>query len=176
MYRSDRAVFALALAILVWGTAAHGLSEDHRQPIQIQADSVEIDDKQGVSVYRGNVRLTQGSIVLLANTLTVHHPNRKMEKAIAEGKPAHYRELLDNRPGELRAQASRMEYLATQDRLVLSGSARVWQGGNEFAGDVIDYDIAKDLVRARGGSSAKRVEVIIQPGEVEAKPTERSGQ
>jgi lipopolysaccharide transport protein LptA len=45
----------------------------------------------------------------------------------------------------------------------LSGGAHVWQAGNEFSGAVIEYDVKKDIVRARGGKSGGRVEVVIQP-------------
>jgi lipopolysaccharide export system protein LptA len=154
------------LACLLLPRIGLTLSEDTRQPIQVQADSVEVDDKRGQSVYRGNVRLTQGSIVLQADVLTVHHPGRHLEKAIAEGKPARYRQLMDQKPQELRAEAPRMEYSANQEQLVLSGGARVWQGGNEFSGAVIEYDVRGDIVRAHGGKGTNgRVEVIIQPHE-----------
>jgi lipopolysaccharide export system protein LptA len=156
----------LLLAGLLLPKPGLSLSGDTRQPIQVQADSVEVDDKRGVSVYRGNVHLTQGSIVLQADVLTVYHPGRRLEKAIAEGDPAHYRQLLDQKPQEVRAEAPKMEYLASQEQLLLSGGAHVWQGGNEFRGAQIEYDVRKDIVRARGGkASGGRVEVVIQPQE-----------
>jgi lipopolysaccharide export system protein LptA len=158
----------LLLLGLLLPRAGLALSGDTRQPIQVQADSVEVDDKQGISVYRGNVRLTQGSIVLLANVITVYHPGRHLEKAVAEGAPAHYRQLLDQKspaqkPQELRAEAPKMEYFADKEQLILSGGARVWQAGNEFSGAVIEYDVQKDIVRGHGGKSGGRVEVVIQP-------------
>ena len=154
----------LLFACFLMPRAGLSLSGDTRQPIEVQADSVEVDDQKGVSVYRGNVRLTQGSIVLLADVLTAYHPGRQLEKAVAEGNPAHYRELLDQKPQELRAEAPRMEYLADKKQLVLTGGAHVWQGGNEFSGAVIEYDVRNDIVRARGGKTGSgRVEVVIQP-------------
>ena len=47
--------------------AVMAMTGDREQPIHIEADSVDIDDKKGVSIYRGNVRMTQGSIVLTAD-------------------------------------------------------------------------------------------------------------
>lgn len=47
------------------------LPSDREQPIRVQADSAELDDKQGVAVYRGDVVVTQGSTKLTGNTVTL---------------------------------------------------------------------------------------------------------
>jgi lipopolysaccharide export system protein LptA len=155
----------LSLIVLVCApVTGWALPEDTQQPIHVQADTVEIDDRRGVSVYQGNVHLTQGSIVLTADKLTVYHPKRQLEKAIAEGNPAHYKQDLDTKGSQVRAQSSTMEYSATQRVLVLSGGAHVWQDGNEFRGSRVEYDLKTDVVHARRGDSAQeRVEVTIQP-------------
>jgi lipopolysaccharide export system protein LptA len=145
-------------------TAAWALPEDTKQSIHVQADTVEIDDRRGVSVYQGNVVLTQGSIILRADKLTVHHPQRQMEKAIAEGNPARYQQDMDTKGSQVKAQSSMMEYSATDRVLVLSGRAQVWQDGNQFNGSRIEYDLKTDVVYAKRGESAQeRVEVTIQP-------------
>ena len=48
-------------------TSAAALESDASQPIYVEADSVEINDGTGVSVYQGNVDVTQGSIHLTAD-------------------------------------------------------------------------------------------------------------
>jgi len=150
------------LLFAVLPNIALALAEDKNQPIHVQADTVEIDDKKGVSVYRGNVILTQGSIILHADTLTVEHPKRQLQKAIAQGKPAQFQQDLDKKGGQVKAHASTMEYVAGAQVLTLSGKAEVWQDGNEFSGSRIDYDLKTDVVHARSGES-ERVQVTIQP-------------
>ncbi|MDL2424869.1 lipopolysaccharide transport periplasmic protein LptA, partial [Pseudomonas sp. BAgro211] len=62
-------LFSLAAAI--GSSAAWALPTDREQPIRVQADSAELDDKQGVAVYRGDVVVTQGSMKLTGNTVTL---------------------------------------------------------------------------------------------------------
>lgn len=152
------------LLIAVLPRIALALPEDKDQPIHVQANSVEIDDKKGVSVYRGNVILTQGSIILHADTLTVEHPKRQLQKAVAQGNPAQFQQDLDKKGGQVKAHASTMEYGAGAQVLTLSGKAQVWQDGNEFSGSRIEYDLKTDVVHARRDESGQeRVQVTIQP-------------
>lgn len=143
---------------------AQALNSDKDQPINIEADTVDIDDKQGVSVYKGNVVMTQGSMRLAADVVTVYSPNRVMEKAIADGNPAHFKQRLNNKDVDMRAQSKRMEYYAETGKLILLEGAHLWQDQDEFSGNRIDYDTKRDVVSASKAASGKeRVQVIIQP-------------
>ena len=65
-----RTVSALLLAALVAGApAARALSTDRDQPIEIEADFAELDDSRGVTMYKGNVIVTQGSLKLTGESL-----------------------------------------------------------------------------------------------------------
>ena len=57
-------LFATTLSLL--SGLAHALPSDSQQPINIQADSAEMDDKRGVAIYRGDVIITQGTLKSLA--------------------------------------------------------------------------------------------------------------
>ena len=62
------------------------LSSDRSQPIDLEADSADIDDLKGISIYTGNVILTQGSMVIKSSKLTLYtNKDRELEKAIAVG-------------------------------------------------------------------------------------------
>lgn len=140
------------------------LATDQDQPIAIEADSLSIDDKQGVSTYRGNVRVTQGSIEVLADTVTVKSPGRELKEVICVGAPASFRQQLDGEDGEVRAAAQTIVIYPPEDRVVLTGNAHLWRGKNEFSGNRIEYDSAKDIVRASAAPAGdQRVRVIIQP-------------
>ncbi len=140
------------------------LSSDKQQPINVEADSVEIDHKKGVSVYKGNVTLTQGSMHLDADIVTLYNRNNDIEKAYAEGKPAHFRQRPDGKQEDIRAQSQRMEYYTTTGKLILLDGAHVWQEKNEFSGNRIEYDTERSVVNAsKAKSGSERVRVIIQP-------------
>ena len=52
-------IFALCLGFVP--AALWALASDREQPITVEADGVEINDRTGVSVYKGNVVIRQGS-------------------------------------------------------------------------------------------------------------------
>lgn len=143
---------------------AHALSSDKEQPLNIDADTVEIDDKAGVSVYKGNVTATQGTLVLDADIVTIYSPQRELDKVIAEGNPARYKQRPDNKDEDVRAKAQRMEYYADKGKLILLEGGHLWQGQDEFSGNRIEYDTRRDVVNASMSSSGKeRVRIVIQP-------------
>ena len=61
----------LSLGAALGSAAAWALPSDRDQPIRIQADSAELDDKQGVAVYRGDVIITQGTLKITGDTVTI---------------------------------------------------------------------------------------------------------
>jgi lipopolysaccharide export system protein LptA len=64
-----------------------------------------------------------------------------------------------------------MEYYADKQKIYLIGDGHIWQNGDEFTGNYIEYDIAKNVVSANSkpvtvdGETQKkgRVHIIIQP-------------
>ncbi|VFT49618.1 ABC transporter ATP-binding protein [Pseudomonas aeruginosa] len=82
-------IFGLTAAL--GSSMALALPSDREQPIRVQADSAELDDKQGVAVYRGDVVVTQGSTKLTGNTVTLKQDkNGDIEVVTSVGKPAYY--------------------------------------------------------------------------------------
>lgn len=157
------------LALTLWlgiAPGASALSSDRDQPINIRADRVRIDEHKGISEYSGHVELTQGSIVLTADQLTVYQSQGKLQRIEAHGTPARFKQLPDNSRKAIEAYAEQMEYRAGSERLLLTGQARVTQGGNVFSGHTISYDTRRSTVTARKDDSESgggRVHAIIQP-------------
>ncbi len=157
-----------ALGLLATPSAAWALESDREQPVEITADSAEMDETKGVSVYRGKVEVRQGSMHLYADEVTIRHPESKAQRIEAVGKPVRFNQLLDgqqkDQPKELHAQALRAEYDIDGDELLLFDAAEVHQGEDSFRSDRITYDRKRGLVR--GGASAKgkeRVQVTVKP-------------
>jgi len=53
--------------------AVQGFSKNRNQPIQIEASSLEVNDKTKVATFRGKVYVKQGDTELRCNTLVVHY-------------------------------------------------------------------------------------------------------
>ncbi|MFN2348980.1 MAG: lipopolysaccharide transport periplasmic protein LptA [Thioalkalivibrio sp.] len=158
----SRAAVLLAGLVIALITALASASE-RNLPIRIQSDSAELDDQKGVSVYRGNVVVTQGELVIHADLLTVHSPSRVLQRMEAQGNLAKLRTLTED-GREVRAEARHMEYLAAERRMVLTRNARIWQEKDEFSGERIVYDMDRETLEAASGDSG-RVEVILTPAE-----------
>jgi lipopolysaccharide export system protein LptA len=161
----DLAIAALiGLLATPLAPAALALSSDKDQPIDIEADSVDIDEAKGQSVYVGNVKVTQGSIRLLADRVTVYHPSGDPEKFIATGRPARFRQMPDDSDVPMQARARRMEYLVNGDLVTLIEQAVVVQGRDTMRSDRIVWDRVKG--QAKGGLAAQgkeRVRMTFQP-------------
>jgi len=155
-----------AVCVALLPGIAFGLSTDRDQPMYIEADKVHIDEKTGVSTYRGNVSLTQGSMHLTADKAAVYNKqDHSLEKVMIVGGPAHFRQRPDDAEEDVRAESRRMEYFADKDRLNLIEEAKVWQGGNVFTGNRIVYDTLHHVVTGTKapGERSDRVRITIQP-------------
>jgi lipopolysaccharide export system protein LptA len=147
-----------ALPMLAWG-----LSSDSQQPMMIEADRVELDDAKGVSIYRGRVKVAQGTLLLTGETMTVHNKGNRIEKVIVEGKPATYQQRPDNKDQDVHAKALRMEYYTNPEHIILLKQAEVEQQGDVLRSERIEYDMVKDQVSAGTDQPDERVHITIQP-------------
>ena len=164
MYR----VNTLGATLLLWlaaAAAAFALESDRQQPIELAADSVDIDEGRGVSVYRGNVDLRQGTIEVLADVVTVHLANRRPVKIVAEGRPVKFKQQSEK--GPVRGEALRAEYEVDSENLVLIGEAVLFQGKDSMRSDRIVYDRERAVVKAGAAAQGKqRVRISIEaPGD-----------
>jgi lipopolysaccharide export system protein LptA len=154
-----------ALLISVWVLPAIALPDDPKQPIEIEADGVEMDDGKQTSVYTGNVEIQQGSMRLWADKVTVHHQaSRSPHRLIAIGQPARYEQQLEAGAKKVKARARRIEYDANSEEILLIDNASLTQGKDKFSSDRILYDRSKAVVK--GGASAQgkqRVRISIDP-------------
>lgn len=162
----------LALLFVLPGVAL-ALPDDQEQAVDLEADAADIDEKRGVSVYRGNVLYTQGSIKMSAGTMTIHAPGGDLSKVVLEGGPARYSWQPKRGASRVKAKGKTIEYNVTKDQVVVMGDGEVVQGGDTFRSDRIVYDMNGDRVRAGGavkgkgktgeGKSRSRVKMTFQP-------------
>lgn len=153
----------LLLILMLGSGTALALSGDKNQAIELEADSVDIRESEGFSVYQGNVVLRQGSIEVMADKVTVDHKDGKPSKVVASGNPVRFRQSPGDDKPDIKGQANQVEYRVDSEELILSGKARLTQGKDSFASDRIVYDRVKAVVKA--GAAAKgseRVRITIQ--------------
>ncbi|MGE8358313.1 MAG: lipopolysaccharide transport periplasmic protein LptA, partial [Microvirgula sp.] len=88
--RNPNNSFRLAAGALIVcsALAAHAEQADRSKPINIEADQASLDQQKGVTVYEGNVILTQGTSKLTAAKLTVNQDKAGNQFGTAIGNPA----------------------------------------------------------------------------------------
>ena len=163
MFSTNRPQRTLLLLCLLLPLQAFALSSDRDQPMNLEADSVSIDEETGVSLYEGNVVITQGSLQLWADQLWIHRRDGKTEKMVSQGQPTRFRQLTDDQQ-EVKGRALRAEFYVDRDELLLFDEAVLEQGADQFRSDRIVYNRGNAQVRAGASADGKqRVRVIIEP-------------
>lgn len=142
-------------------------SNDTQQPITIESNHAELDEKNEISIYTGNVILMQGGIKITADKLTVYANKGELQKITAEGNPVQYFQQRENLE-DITGTSQRMEYEADKKRYLLIDHAELVQGKNRFSGQQIQFDPDAEKVIASGGTddsgqSKQRVQITIQP-------------
>lgn len=151
------------LLIIIFPLTSWALSTDKQQPAYIEADSASLNHKTGICIYRGNVKLTQGSTTIIADTLTTYlNAQNQLQQATAIGQLATYTTLPDNTKLPFTAVAQTINYYPIKSSVELIGQAKATQGSDSFAGPKINYDIKQQIV-ITPPSQGGRTTIIIQP-------------
>ena len=167
----------LIFTLSIFVANALALSTDKDKPIEIEANSAELDDKKGITIYYGNVIVTQGSIRMTGNKMTVYYTDDELDTVIMTGSPATYRQLPDDSDIYDEAEALTMEYHELKSLIILKEKALVQQEGLRFSGKRIEYDTVRSRVKAEGGikqqqdgdgteatgGTRERVKITIKP-------------
>lgn len=156
---------AVLLPLTLLATAAQALEVDRSQEITFEADTVERSEREQQTIMKGNVVVRQGTLDIRADRAVFHGPLESLQRLVVEGSPATMSQVLEQRDGDLRAEARRIDYDLVERQLVLSGDAVVDQGKRHLSGERIRYDLAQDRVIAEGdaGEGGERVRIRIEP-------------
>jgi len=153
-----------AVALLFLCAQAFALPEDREQPIKVQAKKLEANRSKNLSVYSGDVIISQGSLQIRADRVEVHgNAEGEISRVIATGKPAHFQQQVQQSQSPVKARARRIEFTVSSDELHLSGEAHVDRDGNTLTAEKIDYDLKSEQMQAQGQSGDGRVEMIWKP-------------
>lgn len=169
LHQNPRFIWLLALLPL----CALALPEDRNQPIQLEASRGQIDQKTGVSTYEGNVVITQGSLRLNGDAVTIHVKDGGVQRMEATGNPVKLRYRPSADKPEILGDSRRVEYDVASSKVVMSGNARLIQGQDSFTGERVEYDLKSDVVRARGAGDNGRIQFIIQPRAQDTAPSKK---
>ena len=145
-----RCIFLATISLLCLPSIS--LAAEPVEKIHIDADHMQMNIESGKSIYTGNVKITQGELILLGDKVMLEQSNKEVERIIVTGKPARYNHITEK--GEpIEAESEHMVYTASQNKLVMTINAHLQQPGHKLSSQKIIYDTQKSTVVA--GSSQK---------------------
>ena len=140
------------------GPAAADKGGEKNGPVTVDADSLESIQKEGLSVFKGNVVATQNHSVQYADRMEVYTDAKtdRIDRVVSTGNVRII--TRDCRMGT----ANRSEYYDAEQRVVLIGTARVWRDADVVTGERITIYLAEDRSVVEGGKQ-ERVKAIFHP-------------
>ncbi|MFW5432447.1 MAG: lipopolysaccharide transport periplasmic protein LptA [Methylophilaceae bacterium] len=149
---------------------AYAEATDRDKPIELEADSVIVDDAKKISTYLGNVILTQGTLIIRAAKLIVREDKNGFQHSTSTGNPTTFKQKREGKNEYMTGSGKRIEYDGRMDKVQLYTKAWVKRGEDIVYGDYISYDANAEYAEVLGGTksesagpSSGRVRAIIQP-------------
>jgi len=159
--------FYAVLCAALLASPAHAEKADRDKPVNLEADTVTLDDLKKISVYQGNVILNQGTLMLRADHVQVTQNVSGLDKISATGRPVAFRQKVDGREEFIEGFADRIEFDSVNGQLELIGQARLRRGGDELRGAQISYNANTEFYKVVGQPNAQtpsgRVRAVIRP-------------
>jgi lipopolysaccharide export system protein LptA len=163
--------------------ALQGFQQNRGQPVQIEAASLEVRDKDKVATFSGNVKVVQGDTTMRCKALVVFYEQQNKDGPAA----AQTMKAASPGPGGS-SQISRLEarggvtvnqkdQTATGDTalfdmksntVTLQGNVVVSQGPNVMRGERLVVDMTTGVSRVDAGKSSGPVRMLIQQGPPQA--------
>lgn len=147
--------------------SAESTLPDEQQPVNISANQLMASEKDGNSIYQGNVVVTQGSLTLKGDKINVIHPKGVLTEVITFGQPATFKRFNQTEQAWLNGKAQRIEYNTAKKTVLLIGKAEVEQPGKHIIkGPKLFYDMQKQTLQAESTPQEKsRVTVTFTPAQ-----------
>jgi lipopolysaccharide export system protein LptA len=156
-----------------------GLSMNKDQPVQIEAATLEVRDKQRQATFSGGVKLTQGETVLKCKMLVVFYEDTAAAPQAKKGAaPAQAAAPGGNQ--QIKRAEARGDVLVTQkdqtasgengvfdlkgNTITLSGNVVVTQGQNVMRGERMIVELTTGVVRVESGKGGGPVQMLMVPG------------
>ena len=158
---------AMASYAQSFGDAFGGMGNND-EPIQIEADKLEIIDDQNTALLTGNVSVVQGRTILKAKTIKVFYlkqsesnkSNNGIRKIEASGKVA-------VRSGDNHVTANKATVNMVTEFVTLSGNVLISQGNNIVKGCEASVNLRTNVSQVKPcknqGSGSGRIKILLDP-------------
>jgi lipopolysaccharide export system protein LptA len=166
--------------------ALQGFSKNRDQPVQIEAATLEVREKEKQATFSGNVKVTQGDTGLRAKTLVVFYEDNSGSGDGKDAKKGTGGSMTAATPGpggqqQIKRLEARGGVVVTQkdqtvtgdtgvfdmrtNTVTMNGNVVMTQGPNVMRGDRLVVDLGSGVSRVESGRSGNgRVQGLFQAG------------
>jgi lipopolysaccharide export system protein LptA len=148
---------AIFFLILMFFNFLFAEKADRDKPIEIEADSMTVDDAKSSSTYTGDVILIQGTLIIHAEELIVRQDKQGFKHSTSLGNPTTFRQKMEGTDKYIQGKAERIEYDGHMDKIHLYKNAEVKRGQDIVVGDYITYDANAEIAQAMSSSKNKNI-------------------
>jgi len=165
--------------------ALQGFSQNRNQPVQIEAASLEVRDKDKLATFSGNVKVVQGDMVMRCKSLLVFYEQQGQQAGAQTMKAATPGPGGSSQISRLEATGgvtvNQKDQTATGDKalfdmkantVTLQGNVVVSQGQNIMRGDRLVVNLTTGVSRVDGAGPVK---LLMQQGGGDSKPGSGGG-
>jgi lipopolysaccharide export system protein LptA len=158
----------LLIMLMLLTFNARAEKADRDKPIDLEADTVTVNDAKKTSTYTGNVILTQGTLIIRGDKLIVREDQEGFQHSTSYGNPTTFKQKREGKNEYIEGSGQRIEYDARMDKVQLYTKAWVKRADDVVNGDYIMYDANAEYAEVLGGGAqpgtpSGRVKAVIQP-------------
>lgn len=162
--------FSYAFAQDSMSSALSGFSSNSDEPISIEADTLEVREKESTATFKGNVVVKQGDVTIQTSALRVFYVGEG--QGAASDQRIRRMETLGEvvvTSADQRARGDKAIFEAEEETITLDGNVVLTQGTNILRGTKLVVDLAAGTSRVFSGgdgqSGSGRVQGLFQPNQ-----------
>lgn len=153
------AIWAAAMTIAAGAfaqttVALSGLKQDSSLPVQVESDSLQVDQASGEAIFTGNVKVVQGEMTITSERARVEYTPGGNEV----NKVFFYGDVLFTSPTDA-AEGEEAVYTLASGEVVITGEVLLTQGATTISGSRLVYNLD-----AGTGVMEGRVQTVFVPG------------
>jgi lipopolysaccharide export system protein LptA len=146
--------------------AFDGFSNNSDEPVNIEADRLDVRDKDQAAVFTGGVVVTQGESRLETKELTVFYTGGATADSAASSRSIRQLEADGGvvvTSKDQKASGTRGVFNMAANTIVMTGNVIVSQGSNVIRGQRLFVDLTKQISRMETNAGSGRVQGVFLP-------------
>lgn len=150
--------------LLISAQSSFAERADRNKPINVEANSLSVDDEKHTQTLEGDVLLTQGTLTIRANKMIITEDTQGFQRGVASGGAngkAYFRQKREGRTDFIEGEGERIEYDTRTEVAELLNNAWVKSGQDLIKGAYIWYDSVSEKYRAAAALPIKNTQTSI---------------